>query len=85
MIRPLYISTPTGNVEVIDRIFYECQLEVGDRVYPADLLVMTMHDFDVMFVTKGYPVIIQTIPCESKEVLLKIVSVPRLCSGVMLI
>ncbi|GJW13810.1 putative reverse transcriptase domain-containing protein [Tanacetum coccineum] len=54
----LSISTPMGNIVIINREFRNSSLRVGDNIRSANLLPLEMSDFDIILVVKlpGLPV-----------------------------
>ncbi|XP_074342902.1 uncharacterized protein LOC141680626 [Apium graveolens] len=63
------ISTPMGNSVVISDVYRECLIAVGDRNYKVNLLLMEMHDFDVILGMDWLSEHRATIDCQGKRVI----------------
>ncbi|XP_038976913.1 uncharacterized protein LOC120107632 [Phoenix dactylifera] len=45
---PLHVATPLKKTVVVDFIFKNCIIQIGDRELMADLIQLDIHDFDVI-------------------------------------
>ena len=44
----LTITTPVGKQVVCTAYYPHCTVKIGDVTFPADLILLDMHDFDVI-------------------------------------
>ena len=68
----LTVTTPIGKQVVCSTYYPSCTVEIGDATFPADLILLDMHDFDVILGIdwlSGHPA---TIDCFNKTISFKL-------------
>ncbi|XP_017233369.2 uncharacterized protein LOC108207432 [Daucus carota subsp. sativus] len=71
------IATPMRTSVSISDVYRECLIVVGDRNYKVNLLLMMMHDFDIILGMDWLSEYRETINCEEKRVIFGDVNKPE--------
>ncbi|KAK9065033.1 hypothetical protein SSX86_016416 [Deinandra increscens subsp. villosa] len=74
---PMSITTPMGNSITITNVFYGCPISIGGEVFTAELLPMTMHDFDIILGMDWLSTHQATINCQARQVTIGDVEKPK--------
>ena len=45
---PLYVNSPLGTRVTVDKICWDCELEISGILFIVDLIVMDMSEFDAI-------------------------------------
>ncbi|XP_070018239.1 uncharacterized protein [Nicotiana sylvestris] len=74
---PCYVSTPVGDSFVVDRVYRSCLIALGGFESRADLLLLSMVDFDVIFGMDWLSPHYAILDYDTKTVTLAMLGVPR--------
>ena len=42
------VHTPLGEVEVVDRVYRDCPIQIGNTELKADLIILPFQEFDII-------------------------------------
>ena len=73
----LEVSTPMGECLVTDEVLRACDVLICDRVLPADLVVLPMHDFDVILGMDWLSKYNALVDCRKKLVTFSVPNMPK--------
>lgn len=57
---------------ILNQVYKSCSLSFGDRKFSADLLLILMHDFDIILGMDWLTTYHASVDCFSKEIIFKI-------------
>ncbi|XP_057506535.1 uncharacterized protein LOC130789736 [Actinidia eriantha] len=69
--QPLLVSTPVGDVVVVEEVYKECVLKIGEKKLLVDLMPLSIHDFDLILGMDWLAAYHACIDCFKKEVVFK--------------
>ncbi|XP_057490945.1 uncharacterized protein LOC130776710 [Actinidia eriantha] len=69
--QPLLVSTPVGDVVVVEEVYKECVLKIGEKELLVDLMPLSIHDFDLILGMNWLAAYHASIDCFKKEVVFK--------------
>ena len=73
------VSTPMGEQEIkIDKICRKCEVKIGDRIFPADLISLSIHGYNVILGMDWLAQYYVQLNCRTKEITLCIPGEPEL-------
>ena len=64
----LCVATPSGDLMCATNVVKSCKIEIGDKVLQADLIILNMYDFDVIFGMDWLSMYHANVKCFEKEV-----------------
>lgn len=67
----LSVATPMGDNMILNQVYKSCFLSFGDRKFSADLLLILMHDFDIILGTDWLELIMPVLTVFLKKLCLK--------------
>ena len=68
----LAVTSPVGRKMSCEMFYLQCRVQVGEFVMPADLIVLAMHDFDVILEMDWLPKYCACMDYLHKSVIFKI-------------
>ncbi|XP_070008082.1 uncharacterized protein [Nicotiana sylvestris] len=74
---PVYVSTPVRDSLVVDRVYLSCLVALSSFDTGADLLLLSMVDFDVIFGMAWLSPHSAILDCHAKTVMLAMLGIPR--------
>ena len=69
--QPLLVSTPVGDVILVEEVYKECVLKIGDTELVVDLMPLTIHDFDLILGMDLLAAYHASVDCFKKEVIFR--------------
>jgi hypothetical protein len=66
----LSVHTPLGKIERVEHVYPECEIIIGGKVLPADLILLPFHDFDIILGMDWLARHRAKVDCYAKEVVL---------------
>ena len=73
----LNVSTPLGDLVIVDRVYRDCNIRIGEIDLPADLIVLTLREFDVILGMDWLSHHHAVVNCYTKEVMFEPPDRPR--------
>ena len=70
--QPFLVSTLVGDVIVVEELYKDCVLEIGDKELIVDLMPLTIHDFDLILGMDWLATYHASIDCFKKEMIFRI-------------
>ena len=67
----LLVSTPVGDVILVDEVYKDCVLKIEDKELIVDLISLTIHDFDLILRIGWLSSYHASIDCFKKEVIFR--------------
>ena len=64
----LYVETPVGGILSTESVCKSCSIKIGERELPTDLVVLDMHDFDVILGMDWLATYHASVDCHGKRV-----------------
>ena len=69
--QPLLVSTPVGDVVLVEEVYKDCVLKIEDKELILDLIPLTIHDFDLILGMNWLSSYHASIDCFKKEVIFR--------------
>ena len=74
----IYVSTPVGESIIVDRVYRSCLMVISGFETRADLLLLSMVDFDIILGMDWLLPYHAILDCHSKTVTLAMLGLPRM-------